>query len=296
MGSEDMRHSETYLCLSQAFLVPRGTGRLAGFAEALPADLAELLDDTHDNRARIDGLRRAASHIRDDTALLRGYTALFLTPPYKVALNAGLHLDGAIMGPAEQQIRHLYRRYGLDRAEGFRDLPDHLGALLEFAAYLHAILAGAVDSAFGPDAVRQDLAGFLRRYVARWRPGLTRSLKRALPENDTAALYLSLTDILDAVVEADLASLAITLPPASEAAAATAPPERHGADRSSSVTVPCARCGEAMAADESLREMTERLESAGLSTDHLRLCRDCRGSALGLTPLKPVTAKSGKQT
>ncbi|MDZ7749745.1 MAG: molecular chaperone TorD family protein [Halofilum sp. (in: g-proteobacteria)] len=292
MESYARGRAEAYLCLARAFLVPREPGALAALGEALPTDLIELLGDTPEQAGRIERVQRAATRIPDDNALLRGYSALFLTPPYPVPLNAGLHLDRAIMGSSAQQIRALYQRYGLDRAADFRDLPDHLAVELEFVARLWAMLAGIAPTEHSPEQVRRDLAGFLERYVARWLPSLSRSLDTALADHSVAALYMALAEILHVLVDTDRAWLASAHP------ADTAPTKVRDSEAAPEEAaepadaVSCTSCGRPLMVQEELRAaLMDRLREAGVSTAHLRLCPDCRGAAMGLEPLDPVTVR-----
>ncbi|MFZ5539443.1 MAG: TorD/DmsD family molecular chaperone [Pseudomonadota bacterium] len=109
----------------------------------------------------------------DPADLLVDYTRLFLAPgntlaqPYESVWAPARPEAGADPTPA---VVHLYREAGLEIAEDFRDLPDHIAAELEF---LYALLFretgarahGDADAARGAAALRQRL---IANHLGRW--------------------------------------------------------------------------------------------------------------------------------
>ncbi|ABM61150.1 TorD/DmsD family molecular chaperone [Halorhodospira halophila] len=277
--------AELYLCLSRAFVTPHAEGFLPALAEDLPADLEALLGADDPGGERIATLRRAARALPDTATLRRGYTALFLNPPYRAPLNAGLQLEGAINGAVVQAIRACYQRHGLDRAESFRDLPDHLAAQLEFVAYLWAQPTEA-------ETTRQ-LRNFLERYVTPWLPRLIGQLKAELPHQPAAALYLALAEITRHVADADHARLpapqtagAHRAPTAADTARISAAEQVATEQQTAEVAVACPRCQAAVTLRGSQAAVYRRLQGAGVTAEHLCICRDCQAQGLSPAPRK----------
>lgn len=134
------------------------------------AHAAEAVDPELAQRAR--RLRPAFAEV-DLQRLLVDYTRLFLAPgntlaqPYESVWAPARPEAGADPTPA---VVHLYREAGLDIAEDFRDLPDHIAAELEF---LYALLfretgaraRGDTDAARGAAALRRRL---IANHLGRW--------------------------------------------------------------------------------------------------------------------------------
>lgn len=79
-------------------------------------------------------------------------------PPY-----GSVYRDGpkVLMGPSTLAVQRAYRKAGLTLAPDFHEVPDHVAAELEFAAYL---LAGDGGDAAAAAAV------FLREHLLPWAP------------------------------------------------------------------------------------------------------------------------------
>lgn len=293
--AEQQARAELYLCLSRAFLTPRAPGYRQALAEALPADLTQLLGD-EPAAGHLDALREAAEAISDDDTLLKGYTALFLTPPYRVPINAGIQLDGAIAGGTSQAIEAFCRRYGMARSAGFKDLPDHLAAELELAAYL---LATAET-----EAQLADLRAFLGRYVASWLPRMIEQLDAQRSCYAAAALYQVLARITLEAIDADRARLPAPTPEQptpdpEEAAIAEAARQVGDEHQHAEVATVCVRCGEPLTLQGGHAAVFRRLEAAGAPTEHLAICSGCTEQGLGRpapaarTPSRPRPARKG---
>ena len=134
----------------------------------------------------IDAACRALSDDAGEAlqALQVEYTYLFINavprvpaPPYASAYDA----DGLLMGePAEEAIR-TYRRLGLGLAEGYRDLPDHIAAELEFVARAGDLVIGCHEA--GDETQRSEYLfeqqRFLGGHMRRWVPLFCRRVNQA---------------------------------------------------------------------------------------------------------------------
>ncbi|HXF65195.1 MAG TPA: molecular chaperone TorD family protein [Burkholderiales bacterium] len=194
----DARRAAFYLCLSRAFLPPPGRAARAALGGLLAEDLEELAGGLgYPCAAELRALRAALAEVPGPLALLRCYSELFLVPPAPVPLNAGLYLDGAVMGPFTAEVEARYAGAGLARSERFRDLPDHVALQLEFVAYLCACEAQAGE---GPARSRE----FLASCVEPWLAPFVAALEQACARNAHARVYLSLARILQAALAGEL--------------------------------------------------------------------------------------------
>ncbi|HEX9183571.1 MAG TPA: molecular chaperone TorD family protein [Burkholderiales bacterium] len=190
-GSAASAKAEFYICLSRAFR-PLATARArASFARELPEDLAALADEA--GYALGPLVERFAAAAREaEGSLLQGYSGLFLVPPVKVPLNAGLYLDGGLLGRATQAMLERYAQAGLAPDESFRDLPDHVAMQLEYVATMFARAAEG-------DAASEARAGeFLETLVLPWIPAFAGALQAASAQVHAARAYGALAAILEA--------------------------------------------------------------------------------------------------
>jgi TorA maturation chaperone TorD len=235
--------AEFYLCLARAFLPP---GNEADF-RALTAFLA---DDLGDLARRLDypiadelsEFLAAASALADPLCLLQTYAALFLTPPAPVPINAGIYLDGALMGESVRAMENCYRRCGVERSEHFRDLSDHVAVQLEFAAYLYA---RAAESPAGEAELPLTAGEFLGAFPRRWLPAFCDKLKTATRKQGIVPNpYAPLARILQRAVAQD----AVPMPDTPAQPERPAPPPLD---------------------EQALHEIARVLRERGLSTEHL---------------------------
>jgi DMSO reductase family type II enzyme chaperone len=146
-----------------------------------------------------------------ETALLeldKEYTRLFITaypktiaPPYS---SVYLDSEQLVWGKSTAEVARLYEAAGLSINEHFHDIPDHIGAELEFASYLIVEQQKSKENA--PIPV-QELASIERRFLTdhllRWTPAffsrvaecsrltfyhVTASLSRQFVEEETKHL------------------------------------------------------------------------------------------------------------
>ena len=140
--------------------------------------------------------------------LEKEYTRLFVnafpcvpTPPYS---SVYLDKSGRVWGQSTAQAARLYEAAGLSIAQGFRDIPDHISAEMEFVSYLIVEQQKTREDASIPI---QELASIERRFLTdhllRWTPAffsrvadcsrltfyhVTASLSRQFVEEETKHL------------------------------------------------------------------------------------------------------------
>ncbi len=263
---------EFYLCLARAFQTPVAPELFV----ALQHDLADELDDLagHIGYAAadaIDDYQQQIAMVPSADRLLQAYSRLFLQPPRAVQLNTGVYLDGGLNGGSVMEMDEWYAACGLARADGFRDLSDHVSVQLEFVAYLfqHALVEG------GPDAVMPRSAPqFIGRFVARWLPGWMADLEEAARELALDATpYLALARILAIAVAADAEQYGLLPPAQARREKALAGARRKQADKG--IT----------SAD--MEEIRRRLAESGLATDHLDQPYESRDAQHGWQRMTP---------
>lgn len=284
---------ETLLCLGQAFLTPKETERATALRDDLVPDLAALREETRVPDSR--ELEALGSALRDtadaEGGLLRVYSRLFLAPPFPAPLNAGIQLDGALMGQSTVEMERFYQRHGLTRDREFRDLPDHLALQLQFVAFLHAKAAEA-DDAEERAAIAGDARYFVRKLILAWFPKWLEQLDEAVTHLPTAQAWRQLARVTRDVLEADVAHLEALAPEVQHAEAVAKPSleEALGArmdpERSLEAPASCRVCGQEFAMGRDMVFMLQQLQARGLETEHLEACPDCRAGEMGLSETK----------
>lgn len=194
-------HAAFYLCLARAFLPPQEPAAYDAIKLHLADDLDELAgllgvragDALHE-------LRGAIEAVPDRLALLQLYSRLFLAPPAPVRVNTGAYLDGAVAGASVTALEACYRGCGVERAERFHDLADHVAVQLEFVSLLFA-RAAERDSAAASVEPAMAPGDFLASFVRHWLPAFCADLEEATrAERIPANPYLHLARILHAAV------------------------------------------------------------------------------------------------
>ncbi|ABI55568.1 TorD/DmsD family molecular chaperone [Alkalilimnicola ehrlichii MLHE-1] len=281
-----MTRAELYLCLGQAFIPPVQAEYHEAMGEALPADLDELLPDTDAGQQLRNAMRQIDSH----ETLLRGYSRLFLVPPYPAPLNAGLYIDQAMMGPSVVEMEGYYQRHGLARDVSFRDTPDHLALQLQFLALL---LASASQAEDGESATHylEEARDFLNRFLRPWPNDWVRKLEQEVRDTPHGAPYLLLARLVRDSLDQDARWLQAQVP-APEAEAQEDAPELAEASAAVAASsagnqTECARCGKPFAASGDLAGMMATLRAKGLDASHLAVCPDCRAGAMGMQHTNP---------
>ncbi len=111
----------------------------SGGGEYLDAQ-ASVGRDASEDMARVTSLLQSLSPQGALIELQKEYTRLFINavpripaPPYS---SVFLDRDGLVWGESTSRAVRLYEAAGLNVAEDFGDIPDHISAELEFASYL----------------------------------------------------------------------------------------------------------------------------------------------------------------
>jgi TorA maturation chaperone TorD len=103
-----------------------------------------------------------------------------VAPPY-----TAFAVDDELLGATFQQLGATFARYGIEVAEGWRDLPDHVAAVAEGGALL--VGAGRLDGA--REVLERYLAPWFERYAA------------AIAAADVGGFYGTLTPFLNAAIK-----------------------------------------------------------------------------------------------
>lgn len=245
--------TQLWLALSRAFLPPTDREVAAAFLESLPGELEALCETCGvEAIADIGNLAESLDLLGNTDALLVHYSGLFLPPSARTTLNLAIHLDGSLNGSAMDAIEDAMTRHGIAKAEGFRDMPDHLAVLLEALALISAEKVSPGDT-----------AAFARAFLL---PALPR-LAAQIAEHEDDSPWLHLVRI----AQASLAPYAL-------------PEERDRrreraekrADTELGLWRACKSCGKPYAREKEIRIMAKALEEQGLPAAHLELCMDCR--------------------
>ena len=295
--------AEFYLCLSRAFAAPTGSGDLALLCEELPADLQELAAECGYNLAdALADYRAAIATVPDGESLLVTYSRLFLVPGDRhPALNTGVYLDGAVGGGSVRAMETCYQRCGLEKDEGFPDLPDHLSVQLEFVAWLlGAEMAAAEGQTNPPVSASRFVAGqakpplsaaeFLQSFVARWvRPFrediAAAEIRFGLSHNP----YLALARLLETAVLTDLASLT---EPANTAERLEGDNERAMGEVDPEIERLRQEFAGRIMGEEDLAFIRERLAADGLPTGHVAIPVAARDRVMGMEAMTPPQPQS----
>ncbi len=291
--------AELYLVLSHAAVPPMRTEQQQAMLELLSDDLEALIHAQGLNPllTQLHQLKSSLERLAENPLeLLRGYSHLFLSPPVRVRINAGFHLDGAAMAQSTLEMEALYNKHNVAQSEHFRDLPDHLAMQLEFIGFLMASAAEALEQ--GDEARRHaaltDAACFTNRYMEPWLAGFAGEIQHAAKTEQACAPYAALASIIGAVVAEDAPALAERFPPTPREVVEPAIDRDalralHRQQQPPSIGErSCRICGNAFLPEGEIATIIEKLEERGLATDHLRVCPDCRVSELGLAPMKPI--------
>ena len=266
--------AELWLCLARALLPPRGEALAQALREDLAPDLEELASKLGlDIGDEVDELSAALLQA-DAESLLPAYSSLFLVPPIPARLNAGVYLDGTLLGPNTKMLAEIFHRHGVEQSPGMHDTPDHFATILEFLALLFHQADGAEPAILEPllddmEAVR----GLLWRAL----PELLRRVTETEQERSLPAVYSALLQIVKTVLRDEQGIFFY----------ATGNDEQETARRyfTKRETAPdlvvCKACGKPVATERELKVIIDRLCQSGLPADHLELCPDCRDGTRG---------------
>jgi TorA maturation chaperone TorD len=143
--------------------------------------------------------------------LLVEYTRLFLGPTEAVARPYGsvwLEADGNLMQESTLAVESLYHEAGFEMDEGFRELPDHIAAELEFL-YLLLFREAEARVRGDPDALQSiaDLRKrFLERHLGRWAGPFTHAVRAGT----RSAFYRELAGLTDRFIGIEAARISST--------------------------------------------------------------------------------------
>lgn len=271
-------HAEFWLCLSHAFLPPRGEI----FPRALREDLADDLEYLAttlgmDLSEAITEAREALFHAEAE-ALLPTYSALFLVPPIPAKLNAGIYLDGTLLGPNAKMLAEIFYRHGVEQSADMHDTPDHVATILEFLSMLFYKAAAEVSATPGTLDDMETIRGMLWHALSQLHGKVIETEQlRSLPAVYSALLLVVKTALRD---EQGIFFCA-TANDGKESVRRYFTKRETAAD-----LVSCKACGKPVATARELKVIINRLQQCGLPSDHLELCPDCRDNAQGWKPGK----------
>ncbi len=128
-----------------------------------------------------------------------GYSAAY---PYESVYTSPKRL---MMQDARDEVLAIYRSYGLDKQESWKEGEDHVALEMEFMQTLANRTADALEKGDEDEAVAllETQHNFLYDHLAAWAPMMTRDMKR-LAKTD---LYQGLAYLTDGFLSTDLAFL-----------------------------------------------------------------------------------------
>ncbi|WP_018950170.1 molecular chaperone [Thioalkalivibrio sp. ALMg11] len=296
---------EAMLCLGQAFLPPRDRTRVEAMQGPLIEDLQALNSELNfAAQEDLDGLQHALRETGDtEGGLLRIYSRLFLSPPFPAPLNAGIQLQGSLMGSSTVEMEAFYQRYGLARDPDFRDLPDHLALQLQFVGYLLGLAADAEDQQ-ERERIAAEAGNFVRRFLNPWLPNFQRQLDEAVGHAPAAEGYRRLaivlrglvskvTECLEGIAPVIEQEVSVAAKPSLEEVVRARMPE--GDQEIETGPAACRVCGADFIPSGDLAFMVRQLEERGLATDHMYVCPNCRDGEMGLSRMKVKLPESARK-
>ena len=169
---------QAYKLLAHAYYPP-GEGLLE-----LLGRLRPVLSGLEPLTTELEGMESYLRGLADLQELAVEHTRLF---PGAVRAEAypyeSMYLDGKIMGESTQDVLRQYRQAGLQVAEGYKELPDHITAELEFMYYLRRKESIAIERDNREEADRFHLLAqsFLKEHLARWVPHFAERILESTP-------------------------------------------------------------------------------------------------------------------
>lgn len=264
--------TEFWQMLARSLLVPRGESFLAALREDFAPDLEAVARECAVSGLEqpIQRLRSELSKVGDATELLAVYSRLFLTPPVPAPLNVGRYLDGNRPGDSAQQIARLMAHHGVAQSDAINDAPDLLPTLLEYLALRIGQQDGKELDERKPTWV--DVQELRVRFLLPSSRRIAAQAKAGEAEYGLPSVYSSLIGIVVSALE-DRDGRLFPPMPATGTSSRESAVEQPGAAQ----MVACRICGRAIASARDIGVIIERLRDAGLPSDHLSVCPDCRG-------------------
>lgn len=253
---------ELWRILARALQRPQSPDLLAAMREHLVADLRELFEQLRFNAcdAVMPQLHAQIALIGEPTELLAVYSRLFLVPPGAVSMCIGRYLPRADTGESALYLRRLMAHHGVAAAPG-AGADDHLVTLLEY-------LAWRSESAHEPADTGMDVHEVRLRFMLPALAAMIDKTRQREAEFALPAVYSTLLDLLQTLLS-DRSQRLFAAPAAHQCGGFVPAPLQPPA-------VACRRCGSAIASAADLAVIRDRLQAAGLPTEYLDLCPDCR--------------------
>lgn len=200
--AEATARSAVYSFLSRSLALPTDAQREVILGAVLP-----LVERIETGDAELDALLGVA--VAEQRAagedLRRAHQAVFThiesqdCPPYETAYD---HRDVFRQTAVMADVSGFYLAHGVKIGGVERERPDHIGAELEFMAFMARKEAHALDN-LGPDEVAEcarTQAHFLRDHLGRWGP----SFGRRMAEVAGHPAFAAIGHLLAAWIEADM--------------------------------------------------------------------------------------------
>jgi DMSO reductase family type II enzyme chaperone len=201
--------SRVYKILSICFLYPNEKSML-GMRKGLPGNLegclqrlphAEAIKDDSDSiRTAFNELSRIS--LED---LEVEYTRLFIYSRPHVPCSPYESIDvektRRLMGDSTMAVKQMYRTFKLSVSDQFKDLPDHIGAELEFMHFLSfnegTFAASGMKEA--SDVCVEGEKTFLMDHMLKWVP----AFHRCLEENSKLKFFVSIAKLTNDFIAED---------------------------------------------------------------------------------------------
>lgn len=195
---------DAYRLLSACYYPPTAALLEEGCCTALAQVLSNVSNEAADRAAE-------AARVLGETSLesqLVEYSRLFLGPFKLVAPPYGsvwLDKTKTVMGDSTAQVAAVYQTHGLQLADDFPELPDHIAVELEFLSYLAFQQRQAQATGNQDEATRLATTqlGFINELLTPW---LT-PFCQAIIEDGEAPFYMALAECTAAFVAADSTAL-----------------------------------------------------------------------------------------
>jgi len=264
--------TEFWQMLARSLLVPRGHSLFSALREDFVPDLEAVAHE-----CVISGLEHPIACLRAEligignaTELLAVYSRLFLTPPIPAPLAVGRYLDENQSGDTARYLGRLMAYHGVKQSEGINDGSDWLPTLLEYVAL--RIEQQEEKQPEEREPAWADVQEIRVRFLLPSGRRIAAQAKAGEAEYGLPAVYSTLLDIVVLALE-DQECRFFPPMPAAEASTAARAPEHPDPTQ----MVACRACGHAIATAPEFSVIVARLKAAGLPSDHLRVCPDCRG-------------------
>ena len=184
--------AEVYRLLSQAYHTPEVSFLKGDFLGSLVRALDTLaLDSCAGEVKNVESYLQA---LQESVELAVEYTRLFRGPvKAEVYPYESMYIGGEVIGNSTLDVVRRYEEAGVAVADGFKDLPDHISAELEFMHYLCGRALDALERGANDEATRFRCMGqtFLKDHLNKWVPQFT----DLIMQYATTPYYLTIAEI-----------------------------------------------------------------------------------------------------